>query len=596
MKLKLYRGILALSLASALQVFTYCEKPVEPDTILPQVAITSPTDGSTVSEVVTITCISTDSEGVEKVELWVDGVSTGLTDETESYSFQWNTTTYDDSTTHTITVRSYDLSNNQADSDPITLVVDNRSSVPHSVFITTVTFNDSGFSIKWAKSSDGDFSSYTLEHSQEYLMESSEEIYSSEDINDTTYFFTYSDPLVLHYFTVTVTDTFNYKTTSPVVSSSRDPLPNPVNVISVDYSLDTMTVIWNQSPDSDFHSYDLLYSETETGYTTVIHTTFTVLDTTFQLADFSHVHENWFWVKVTDRWGQFSIGTGLTHDNVIALWPGDIPGAKEIAEEETYSNGRIEHVHEPTLSVFLPPVDKANGTGIIVCPGGSYSLLMIDKEGYQVAEWLNSQGIAAFVLKYRLVDYGYPAPIQDARRAIRMVRNSAEELTVLPDRIGIMGFSAGGHIAATLGTHFNGDFPDPKEETLEHISTRPDFMVLLYAVISMEEGVTHQDSRENLLGLHPDSTLVESLSNERQVTSGTPPTFLVHAQGDHIVPVINSTLFYEALIEAGAPAKLLIYESNLHGFGLGVAESYYEVVSTWPDSCAVWMAGFGYLE
>ncbi len=169
-------------------------------------------------------------------------------------------------------------------------------------------------------------------------------------------------------------------------------------------------------------------------------------------------------------------------------------------------------------------------------------------------------------------------------------------MNVLPDRIGIMGFSAGGHIAATLGTHFSGDFPDPKEETLEDISTRPDFLVLIYAVISMEEGIAHQDSRENLLGLHPDSTLVESLSNEREVTAETPPTFLVHAQGDHIVPVINSTLFYKALIEAGVPAKLLIYESNLNGFGLGVGESYYEAVSTWPDSCAVWMADLGFLE
>ncbi len=280
-------------------------------------------------------------------------------------------------------------------------------------------------------------------------------------------------------------------------------------------------------------------------------------------------------------------------DYTIFLWPDGVPGSKIIASKETYKNGRIEHVHEPTLSIFLPPVDIANGTGIIVCPGGAYIDLVIDKEGYQVAEWLNSLGIAAFVLKYRVVDYGYPAPIQDARRAVRIVRSQADEWNIHSDRIGLMGFSAGGHVASTVGTHFDGNFPDPKEETLEDISTRPDFMVLIYAVISMQDGITHPDSREYLLGSSPDSALVENLSNERQVTTDTPPTFLVHTTGDHIAPVENSILFYEAMLEAQAPAKLLIYESTLHGFGLGENRG---VVSTWPDSCAVWMAGLGHLE
>jgi acetyl esterase/lipase len=239
------------------------------------------------------------------------------------------------------------------------------------------------------------------------------------------------------------------------------------------------------------------------------------------------------------------------------LWPNGAPGA--LGGEDA---------DKPALTICLPPAEKASGAAVVVCPGGGYAHLSMDHEGKQIAEWLNARGIAAFVLRYRLGPrYRHPIELGDAQRALRMVRALATEFRVAPDRIGVWGFSAGGHLAATLGTHF--DAGDPQAvDPVERASCRPDFMILAYAVISMSAQYTHGGSLRNLLGDSPDPKLVESLSNEKQVTSQTPPTFLFQTDSDRVVPSENSVLFYLALRKAGVPAELHIYERGNHGVGL----------------------------
>ncbi|MDQ3258139.1 MAG: alpha/beta hydrolase, partial [Acidobacteriota bacterium] len=229
---------------------------------------------------------------------------------------------------------------------------------------------------------------------------------------------------------------------------------------------------------------------------------------------------------------------------------------------------------------------KANGTAVIVCPGGGYGMHAMDHEGNQIGEWFNALGVAAFVLKYRLGPrYRHPAPLQDAQRAIRYVRHHAKELGVAPDRIGIMGFSAGGHLTATAGTHFdNGDAQ--AADPLGRMSSRPDFLILAYPVISFTESYTHKGSRKNLLGDAPDAQLVENLSNEKQVTPQTPPTFLFHTNEDTGVPPENSVAFYLALRKAKVPAELHVYERGKHGVGLAQKDP---ILSTWSARLADWL-------
>ncbi len=256
------------------------------------------------------------------------------------------------------------------------------------------------------------------------------------------------------------------------------------------------------------------------------------------------------------------------------LWPAGAPGAVG-----------TEDADKPTLSAYVP--NSLNGQAVVVCPGGGYGGLAVDHEGQQIARWLNSQGIAAFVLKYRLGPrYRHPAPLQDAQRAIRTVRARAASLGIQSNRIGIWGFSAGGHLASTAATHFDSG-KDAGDDPVERVSCRPDFAVLAYPVMtfSVEEYV-HKGSRRNLLGEAPDPALVESLSNERQVTPQTPPTFLFHTNQDRGVVPENSVLFYLALRKAGVPAELHIYERGPHG--LGLASTDY-AVSSWPARLADWL-------
>jgi quinoprotein glucose dehydrogenase len=251
------------------------------------------------------------------------------------------------------------------------------------------------------------------------------------------------------------------------------------------------------------------------------------------------------------------------------LWPEGAPGAVGQQDED-----------KPTLTAYL--AGSPNGTGVIVCPGGGYRNLAIDKEGTQFAQWFNSLGISAFVLKYRLGPrYHHPSMLQDAQQAIRTVRSRAVQYKLAPDRIGIMGFSAGGHLASTAGTHF-----DSRD-------VRPDFLILGYPVISMNSEFTHQGSKTNLLGERPDPQLADQMSNDQQVTKDTPPTFLFHTNADTGVPAENSVRFYMALRKAGVPAEIHIFERGPHGVGMASTDA---VLSAWTSLLANWLRERGLLR
>jgi acetyl esterase/lipase len=255
---------------------------------------------------------------------------------------------------------------------------------------------------------------------------------------------------------------------------------------------------------------------------------------------------------------------------------GPIPNSKPGPDQEIRNPGSrgswdygLSKVSRPTLTVFLPEKGKATGMGIVVCPGGGYTHLAMGHEGIEIAHMLNEKGIAAFVLKYRLpsdstmVDKTI-GPLQDAQRAIQLVRQGAKEWGVDTARVGIMGFSAGGHLASTAGTHF-------QRTTIPndgHVSLRPDFMILIYPVISFSDSIGHRGSRDNLIGWNPPASLITEYSNELQVTAQTPPAFIVHSEDDRTVPVANSIHFYESLLHNKVPAELHIYPGGGHGYGL----------------------------
>ena len=282
----------------------------------------------------------------------------------------------------------------------------------------------------------------------------------------------------------------------------------------------------------------------------------------------------------------------------IPLWdkiPDEIT-SKEYSEKiVTDKNGIAEDVRKitlPTLTAYFADVEKSNGTSVIICPGGGYGMLAINKEGFKVAEWLNSLGINAFVLKYRLpsdliMKNKTVAPLQDAQEAVRLIRRNAAKWKLNPNKIGIMGFSAGGHLAATLSTHYNDKVYIPSDTT----SAKPNFSILIYPVISMQEGVTHQGSKDNLLGKNANNETTEKYSNEKQITADTPKAFLVHATDDKAVPVENSINYYLALKKEKVPAEMHLYENGGHGFGLGTKGTNV----SWPKTCEKWLAVNNYI-
>jgi acetyl esterase/lipase len=265
---------------------------------------------------------------------------------------------------------------------------------------------------------------------------------------------------------------------------------------------------------------------------------------------------------------------------IAYLWEGRAPGAT--GDEET---------DRPKLQIWLPK--EPSGTGIVVCPGGGYGGLAMGHEGKDVAEWLNRNGIAAFVLDYRHrgKGYGNPAPLLDVQRAMRTARAKAKEWKVEPNRLGVLGFSAGGHLASSISTHFDKGNPHA-DDAIDRVSCRPDFAVLVYPVISFTTEYTHQGSKKNLLGENPDEELVKSFSNELQVTAETPPTFMMHTNEDDGVPPENSVLYYMALRKAKVPAELHIFQHGRHGLGLAPGQIG---LSKWPDLCIDWMKGRGVL-
>ena len=288
------------------------------------------------------------------------------------------------------------------------------------------------------------------------------------------------------------------------------------------------------------------------------------------------------------------VSTNIFGQNtIIPLWAGDAPNYQATEETEIHTNEDIlwiEKVQTPTLQIFLPTKQNATGQAVVICPGGGYAGLAYDWEGTDFAKLLNAKGIAAFVLKYRLpnsksISVPHETPFLDVQRAMRTVRFHAEKWNIQKDRIGILGFSAGGHLASTMGTHFENENLSSKD-SIDQVSDRPDFMALAYPVISMSEKVTHQGSKDNLLGKNLTEISVQKYSNELQVRADTPPTFLVHATDDTVVPVENALLFYQACKEKNIPVELHIYPKGGHGFSLAIGQGY---LSSWVNRLTDWM-------
>jgi acetyl esterase/lipase len=281
-------------------------------------------------------------------------------------------------------------------------------------------------------------------------------------------------------------------------------------------------------------------------------------------------------------------------DLTIPLWPeGKVPNYQktdEVEKTESTDIVRISKVQLPDIAVFFPAKKNSSGQAVIICPGGGYAYLSYNWEGTDVAKLLNAKGITAIVLKYRLPNAKSNitpnlSPLMDAKRALRIVRANADKWGIKKNNIGIMGFSAGGHLASTLATHFD-DGDMTSKDSIEQQSSRPDFAVLVYPVISMDKKITHMGSHNNLIGENADSSLTNLYSNELQVTKQTPPTFLIHATDDKAVPVENSLRFYEALKTNGVSVEMHIFPTGGHGFGLALGKGSLE---TWTDLLVTWM-------
>ncbi len=289
-----------------------------------------------------------------------------------------------------------------------------------------------------------------------------------------------------------------------------------------------------------------------------------------------------------------AILSSKAQDTIMPLWPKDkIPNriASEEKEVEILKGALlIGKVQEPAVEVYLPAKSNATGEAVLVFPGGGYSILAYDKEGTDIAKFLNGKGIAGIVVKYRLPSdtsqkEKHNVPLIDAQRALRLVRSKAADFRIKSDKIGIIGFSAGGHLASTLGTHFNDKVYDPID-TVDSLSARPDFMALGYPVITFGEASTHKGSQYNLLGENPSAEMVNYFSNEKQVTEDTPPTFLFHAIDDEGVPVENSLVFLKALKDRGVAATLHVYPKGGHGFSLARTDPH---LRGWTERMFEWI-------
>jgi acetyl esterase/lipase len=272
------------------------------------------------------------------------------------------------------------------------------------------------------------------------------------------------------------------------------------------------------------------------------------------------------------------------------LWPGKAPGAKTTQTANDSAN------------LWSYPAAASNNTGaaVVICPGGGYGHLSLDKEGHGIAAWVNKFGVSAFVLRYRLSAGGYyhPIPMWDAQRAMRWVRAHAKQYGIDTSRVGIIGFSAGGHLASTIATHYDSGKPQDAD-SVERYSCRPSFQILAYPVITMDASFTHMGSRESLIGKTPSQALVDSLSNEKQVTTNTPAAFLIHAKDDATVPIKNSEEYVKACKAKGVSAELHPYDKGGHGFGLADGEygsTYDKDLVTWSGFAETWLKKGGYLE
>ncbi len=289
------------------------------------------------------------------------------------------------------------------------------------------------------------------------------------------------------------------------------------------------------------------------------------------------------------------ISITLSAQKVIPLYEREIPNSKPTPDEEkSETDGivRISKISRPTLAIYLPSEGTATGAAIIICPGGGYWINAISHEGTDVAKRFNEMGVAAFVLKYRIPNDETMinreiGPLQDAQQAIKLLRQNSKEWKVDPMRIGIMGFSAGGHLASTAGTHFN----KAVIENPTNISLRPDFMILIYPVISFRDGIGHIGSRDQLIGKNPAVEKINLYSNELQVTKETPPTFLVHASDDNVVKPDNSIVFYQQLLGNHVPAEMHLYQEGGHGFGLNNKTTK----DNWMERCKAWLLMNGWL-
>jgi len=260
-------------------------------------------------------------------------------------------------------------------------------------------------------------------------------------------------------------------------------------------------------------------------------------------------------------------------------------------DREVVKDQRLYYVDNPSMKPFWPDPSVANGTSVVIFAGGGYVRLAIDNEGYDLAKWMSQRGVAAFVVKYRMQEYGFPAPLLDGQRAVRLVRKNAKAWGLDPNKIGVIGFSAGGHLAASVTTR--SDFVADKADPLLTISARPDFAVLGYPVITLEGESAHAGSRKALLGENPDPALVRDNSLQYQVKAGVPPVFMFHGVADQAVPVANSLMFFNEVLKYNKQSELHLYQSNIHGVGMVQGQG---TISTWTQALEGWMKQNGWMK